>query len=208
VRAPAALPPLYAIVDPLDTGRDPVDLARDMLAGGASLLQIRLKDAPPRTVWTVTRTIVALAAAAGARVLVNDRPDIAAAAGAGGVHLGQTDVPLAVAAGMLPARAWIGISTHDAAQITAATALAPTYVAVGPVYHTASKRGALPARGLDLIRQARRLTERPLVAIGGITLRTAPEVRAAGADSVAMIGALIRTDDVAATVREALAILR
>jgi thiamine-phosphate pyrophosphorylase len=208
VRAPAALPPLYAIVDPLDTGRDPVDLARDMLAGGAPLLQLRLKDAPPRMVWTVARRIVALAAAAGARVIVNDRPDIAAAAGADGVHLGQTDVPLAVAARLLPAPAWVGLSTHDTTQIAAATTLAPTYVAVGPVYHTASKRGAAPARGLDLIRQARRLTDRPLVAIGGITLRTAPEVRAAGADSVAMIGALIRTADVAATVREALAILR
>jgi thiamine-phosphate pyrophosphorylase len=208
VRAPAALPPLYAIVDPLDTGRDPVDLARDMLAGGATVLQVRLKDAPPRTVWRVTQAIVALAAPAGARVVVNDRPDVAAAAGAHGVHLGQTDVPFHVAADLLPEPAWVGLSTHDTAQVTAAKALGPSYVAVGPVYATASKRGALRARGLALVREARRLTDRPLVAIGGITAQTAPQVREAGADAVAMIGALVRADDVAAAVRATLAALR
>lgn len=208
MRAPAELPPLYAIVDPLDTGRDPVELARAMLAGGATLLQLRLKGHPPRHVWKAARAIVALAAEVGARVVVNDRPDIAAAAGAIGVHLGQGDVPPSVAARLLPAYAWVGVSTHDPAQVTAAAAVDPSYVAVGPIFATASKRGALPARGVDLVRQARLLTDRPLVAIGGLTPENAGEVRAAGADSIAMIAALVRAPDVAATVRAALAAVR
>jgi thiamine-phosphate pyrophosphorylase len=208
VRAPADLPPLYAIVDPLDTGRDPVELARAMLAGGATVLQLRLKDRPPRAVWQAARAIAALAAAAGARLLVNDRPDVAAAAGAAGVHLGQGDVPPAVAARLLPASAWVGVSTHDPAQVAAAAALGVSYVAVGPIFATASKRGALPARGVDLVRQARQLTDRPLVAIGGLTPENAGAVRAAGADSIAMIAALVRAPDVAAVVRAALAAVR
>jgi len=208
VRTPAALPPLYAIVDPLDTAQDPVALARAILAGGATLLQLRLKNHAPRALWRVASEIVPLAAAAGARVIVNDRPDVAAVVGAAGVHLGQTDVPPDVAARLLPPNALIGISTHDLGEVKKAAPLGPSYVAVGPVFATASKRGALPPRGLDFVREARALTQRPLVAIGGITPETAAAVRAAGADSVAMIGALVRARDVAAVVAETLAALR
>jgi thiamine-phosphate pyrophosphorylase len=203
VRRRLALPPLYAIVDPLDTGRDPVDLARAILAGGARALQLRLKDVPARTLLAAARAIVPLARAAGAVFVVNDRVDVARAAGADGVHLGQEDLPLE-AARRVGGDLWIGISTHDPDQAREAAAAGADYLGVGPMYATSSKVNALAPRGPALVTAVRALVDIPLVAIGGITLDTAPTVRAAGADAVAMIGALVRARDVAHAVRATL----
>jgi thiamine-phosphate pyrophosphorylase len=196
------LPRLYAIVDPLDTDLAPTALAAAYLAGGARLLQLRLKDVSARTLYTTALAIRAVTRASGALFIVNDRPDIAAAVGADGVHLGQDDVPVAVARALLGPDSWIGVSTHDEAEATAAIADGADYLGVGPVFDTASKTKALPARGVALIRTVRGLTDLPLVAIGGITPDTAEAVIASGADSVAMIGALTRATDPAATVRD------
>jgi thiamine-phosphate pyrophosphorylase len=203
--SPPGLPPLYAIVDPLDTGHAPLDLARAYLAGGAPLLQLRLKGVTAHALWETARTVRALTRAAGALFIVNDRPDVAAAVEADGVHLGQDDVPVAAARAVLGPERWIGVSTHDVAEARAALRAGADYLGVGPIYDTTSKAGALPARGLGLLRTVRALTDRPLVAIGGITTETAPTVRAAGADAVAMIGALARASDPAATVRDLVA---
>ena len=199
------LPRLYAIVDPLDTRQDPVALAAALLAGGARCLQLRWKPAAPRDVLDAARAIRPLAHDAGALFLVNDRPDLAALAGADGVHLGQDDLPLAAARRVLGPGRVVGISTHDVAQARRAADAGADYVAVGPVYATTSKVGALAPRGLDLIRAARAAVPCPLVAIGGIDAGTAADVVAAGADAVAMIGALVRAPDVAAAVRAVLA---
>jgi thiamine-phosphate diphosphorylase len=196
------LPALYAIVDPLDTGRTPQDLADAYLAGGARLLQLRLKDATARTVDEAARALRAATRRAGALLVVNDRPDVAAAVEADGVHLGQDDVPVAVARAVLGPDRFVGVSTHDLDEARAAVADGADYLGVGPIYDTTSKRGALAARGLVLLRDVRALTDRPLVAIGGITPETAAAVRAAGADSIAMIAALTRAADAAATVRD------
>ena len=201
------LPALYAIVDPLDTGADPLLLADAMLAGGARLLQLRLKGASTRTLLDVARALRVRTHRHGALLIVNDRPDVARAADADGVHLGQDDLPAEAARRLLPRPALVGISTHDDCELDAALAADPDYVAVGPIYATGSKAGALPARGLAVVTDARRRTSCPLVAIGGITLATAAAVRRAGADSVAMIGALVRAPDVAAATRAALAAL-
>jgi thiamine-phosphate pyrophosphorylase len=200
-----ALPPLYAIVDPLDNGRTPENLAADLVAGGARLLQLRLKDASTRELLAAARAVRALTTRAGALLLVNDRPDVALAAHADGVHLGQDDLPVAAARTVLGPGALIGVSTHDVEQARTAAADGADYVGVGPVFATSTKRGALPPRGLALVRAVRTAVPLPLVAIGGITPETAAGVRAAGADAVAMIGALVRAADVAATVRHALA---
>jgi thiamine-phosphate pyrophosphorylase len=202
-----ALPPLYAIVDPLDTGRDPVDLTDALLAGGAQLVQLRLKDVPTRTLLAVATAIRERTRRAGALFIVNDRPDVARAAGADGVHLGPDDLPVEAARLILPRPAVIGVSTHDDGELAAALAVEPDYVAVGPIYTTQSKTDARPARGLEAVRQARRQTRLPLVAIGGITADTAVAVRRAGADSVAIIGALVRAADVTAATRSLLATL-
>ena len=199
------LPPLYAIVDPLDTGADPIELAVALLAGGARLLQLRLKEAPPRELLRVAEAIRPRARVAGALFLVNDRPDVARAVDADGVHLGQDDLPVAAARRILGPGCLIGVSTHDVEQARGAEVAGADYVAIGPVYPTTSKPGALSPRGLELVRAVRGTVSLPLVAIGGITPDNAPAVRAAGADSVAMISALVRAADVAATVRHAIA---
>jgi thiamine-phosphate pyrophosphorylase len=200
------LPPLYAIVDPLDTGRDPVALGEALLTGGARFLQLRLKDATDRALLAVARALVPLARRAGARLVVNDRPDVARAAGADGVHLGQDDLPIAAARAVLGPGALVGVSTHDPEQARAAAVAGADYLGVGPVYATTSKVNALAPRGLDLVAAVRAVVpDRPLVAIGGITPETAAAVRAGGADAVAMIGALVRAPDPAAAVRDVLA---
>jgi thiamine-phosphate pyrophosphorylase len=200
--SPLRLPLLYAIVDPLDTGRSPVDVARACLEGGARLLQLRLKGVSARALHEAALALRALTRAAGAAFVVNDRPDVAAAVGAEGVHLGQDDVPVSVARAVLGAGQWVGVSTHDLGEARAALADGADYLGVGPVFDTGSKVGALPARGLELVRTVRALTDRPLVAIGGITAETAPAVRGAGADAVAVIGAIVRADDPAAATRD------
>jgi len=199
-------PPLYAIVDPLDTARDPVALAQMLLAGGARLLQLRLKQASSGELLAVAKAVQPLAQAHGARFLVNDRPDVARAVGADGVHLGQDDLPIAAARRVLGPGPLVGISTHDLGEARVAAAAGADYVAIGPIYATTSKEKALAPRGLELMRVVRAaLPATTLVAIGGITAETAPAVRAAGADAVAVIGALTRAPDVAAAVRELLA---
>src|SRR5712691_5154659 len=127
------LPPLYAIVDPLDTGRDPAALAAALLRGGARILQLRWPEASARELLAAALAIRPLARAAGALFLVNDRPDVARAVAADGVHLGQDDLPVAAARRILGTGAVIGLSTHDVEQARQAQAAGADYLAVGPV---------------------------------------------------------------------------
>src|SRR5256712_643508 len=117
---PSRPPPLYAIVDPLDTGRDPAALAAALLRGGARVVQLRWPEASARELLAAALAIRPLARAAGALFLVNDRPDVARAAEADGVHLGQDDLPVAAARRVLGAGRRIGVSTHDPEQARAA----------------------------------------------------------------------------------------
>ena len=204
---PFRLPALYAIVDVLDTGRAPEDLAAAYLAGGARLLQLRAKDATSRELLRAAERIAALARAAGALFLVNDRPDVAHAVDADGVPLGQDDLPVAAARRVLGSNRLVGVSTHDLAEARAAVAAGADYIGVGPVYTTASKAKALPARGLDLVARVRAEVRCPSVASGGITAETAPAALAAGADAVAMIAALARAADPGAELRRVIAAL-
>src|SRR5437899_1153257 len=199
------VPPLYAIVDPLDTGRDPAAPAAALLRGGARILQLRWPGASARDLLAAARAIRTLARAAGTLFLVKDRPDVARAAEADGVHLGQDDLPVAAASRVLGAGGRIGVSTHDLEQARAAEAAGADYIAVGPVYTTTTKPDALAPRGLALVSAVRAAVRCPLVAIGGITPGTAAAVRVAGADAVAMIGALLRAPDPEAAVRAVLA---
>jgi len=201
------LPALYAIVDPLDTARSPEELATALLAGGARLLQLRLKQATSRDLLATAERIARAARAAGALFLVNDRPDIARAVRADGVHLGQDDLSVAAARRVLGSKGLIGVSTHDLAEALGAADAGADYIGVGPVYATTSKAHAPAARGLELVRAVRAAVRCPIVGIGGITPETAPAVRAAGADAVAMIGALARAADPSAEVRRTIASL-
>jgi thiamine-phosphate pyrophosphorylase len=202
---PAPLPPrpfLYPIVDAGVLGLRPVGEAVGALAqGGARILQLRAKDVPDRQLWELAREAQAAALAAGARLLVNDRPDVARLVGAAGVHLGQHDLPPAVVRGLLGPEALIGLSTHSLEQVRAAAGEPVDYVAVGPVFPTRTKANPDPVVGLALVREARALVDRPLIAIGGITRDNAASVVAAGADGVAVISDLLRAEDLASAAR-------
>ena len=202
----SAWPRLYAIVDAgvaARAGWTPPDLARACLDGGARLLQLRASGVDPATQLGWCREIVRLAAPLGARVIVNDRCDLALMAGADGVHLGQRDLSIEAARRLLGSTALIGISTHDAQQVDAAVRQQVSYLAIGPVYDSRTKDTGHAAVGLETVRRTRRVVRtRPVVAIGGITLATAPDVIAAGAASVALIADLLVGGDPARRVRE------
>jgi len=195
------LPPLYAIADAdaaAAAGWTLVDLASAFLAGGATLLQLRAKHASSGWMLDAATRIVERAQAAGATVIVNDRADVARLSGANGVHLGQDDLRPALARAIVGDAAVVGWSTHTAGQMDAALAEPITYFAIGPVFGSATKDTGYDAVGLDRVRDASgraRTRDLPLVAIGGITLDTAPEVIEAGADSVAVIGDLLAGND-------------
>jgi thiamine-phosphate pyrophosphorylase len=199
---------LYAIVDreSLDRRGIAVDaFARELRDAGVLLLQYRDKLGSPQQLLEAAAQIKDIFAGSGAMLILNDRADLAVLAGWDGVHVGHTDMsPEAVRRVIGPQRV-LGVSTHNEAQLRAADAGEADYVAVGPVYATSSKADTEPVIGLEGVRLARALTSKPLVAIGGITLERAAEVIAAGADSVAVIGALLPMDG--ASVRDRVAAL-
>lgn len=200
--------PLYVVCDAAVCARAGwtlVDFAEACLEGGARFLQVRAKSMPARDFFAATDAILRRANRAGAVVVVNDRVDIARLAGAGGVHLGQEDLPPAQAREIAGANAVIGLSTHTPAQLDLALHQPVNYVAVGPVFATMTKETGYAAVGLDYVRHAAaRAAARsmPLVAIGGMTIERARLVIRSGAQSVAVISDLLATGDPAARVRE------
>jgi thiamine-phosphate pyrophosphorylase len=197
---------LYVIVDNLGLpGRSHATLAAQVLAAGATLLQLRAKGVPTATFVDLARTVKRLTDEAGATLIVNDRTDVAKLVDAAGVHLGQEDLPPAAAREMLGPDKVIGVSTHNLEQARAAAAAgAADYLAFGPVFPTTSKVKPDPVQGLDELQRLRAEVRRPIVAIGGITAATMADVLAAGADAVAMIGEIVRAPDVGAHVRQLL----
>jgi thiamine-phosphate pyrophosphorylase len=175
-------------------------LAGACLRGGARVMQLRFKDDPSGEFLALCERLVALARSGGASVIVNDRADIARMAGAAGVHVGQEDLSVAEVRGIVGPDAIVGVSTHDPRQVDAAAASTASYIAVGPIFGSTTKDTRYTERGLSLVRYAAR-TGRPVVAIGGITLATAPSVFAAGATSIAVIGDLFTGQDPEARTR-------
>ena len=190
-----SLPRLQAIVDvdvAAAAGWMAVDLARAYLDGGARFLQLRAKTLPSSRFIEICDAVVALTHEVGALVIVNDRVDLAKLSGASGVHVGQDDLPVAETRALLGDEAIIGFSTHAVAQVQAALPQPCSYIAVGPVFGTRTKDTGYQAVGLRLVTEAARLCgERPVVAIGGVTLDNAPSAIEAGASCVAVIGDLL-----------------
>lgn len=198
-----SLPGLYAVVDAevaAAHGWGLVDLAAAVLSGGATLLQVRGKALSSADLLDVSRRVVALAAPFGAAVVVNDRADVAVLAGAAGVHVGQDDLSPADARAIVGPRALVGVSTHSSEQIAVAARAPVNYIAVGPVFGSATKDTGYAAVGLGLVRQAA-ATAREVVAIGGITLDRVPQTIAAGATSLAVISDLLAGGDPATRTR-------
>jgi thiamine-phosphate pyrophosphorylase len=181
------------------------DLAAACVDGGAHLLQLRAKDASSGWLLEAALEVVERTRGAEVMVIVNDRADVAHAAGARGVHVGQDDLPPAAIRRFTPPGFLIGLSTHTPEQLTSALATDADYVAIGPVFATRTKETGHEPLGLEPVRAAAAQAHaagRPLVAIGGITLDRAADVIAAGASSVAVLSDLLQSGDPAARVRQ------
>ena len=173
---------------------DPRAVAAACFRAGARIVQVRVKSGPSAAFLALATDVVADARPFGAAVIVNDRADIARMAGAAGVHVGQEDLTPADARGVA-GRTLVGLSTHDPAQVTAGLESGADYLAVGPVFGTATKDTGYDARGLGLVEYASGRGT-PIVAIGGITLGRAAATIAAGAAAVAVITDLLNGTDV------------
>lgn len=200
--------PLYALADTLD--RPDLSypaVAERLCAGGARLLQLRVKRRPSRDFLSNALAVGRICRGYGATFIVNDRLDVALAAGADGVHLGQDDLPLPAARRLCGPAKIVGVSTHSVAQALAAQAAGADYVGFGPLFDTTSKTTGYPPRGLDRLAEVCDRLAIPVVAIGGITTARAPTALAAGAAAVAMIGELVLAPDVARRTADVLAAL-
>jgi thiamine-phosphate pyrophosphorylase len=198
------LPRVYPILDTESLDRRAVALetaAAAFLEGGAGILQIRHKRHWSRAFFESARTVSRLCREAGAALIVNDRADFAMLLDAG-LHVGQDDLSPRDARRLMGPDAAIGYSSHNMMQLCAAGGEPVNYVALGPIFPTASKLNPDPVTGLEEIRRCRSLLEKPLVAIGGITQENAWDVWKAGADSVAIIAGLLPEPATAHSLRE------
>ena len=198
---PRPFPPLYAILDVAAVDSE-ASIPEALAESGVGLIQLRDKQASARAIFAASKSLVARLSPKGARIMVNDRPDIAAMVGASGAHVGQDDLPVGAARTICGADRWVGVSTHSLEQLQLAVRTSADYIAVGPIFATATKENPDPVVGLDLLREARRLTRKPLVAIGGITIKSAESVYRAGAYSVAIVSDLLSAPDPAQRARE------
>src|SRR5437763_869284 len=199
----STLPTIYPITDTTISGFSHRDQVKQLIEGGATLIQLREKRTSPREFFQDAREALSIARSAGVKLIINDRVDIALAIGADGVHLGQTDMPVEAARRLLGDDAIIGFSTHSMSQVQEAVRLPIDYLAFGPIFPTASKANPDPIVGLAELAQVKNLVgSLPLVAIGGIGTGAIREVLMSGADSVAIISAVLnRANPIAKNLR-------
>ncbi|HEV2314911.1 MAG TPA: thiamine phosphate synthase [Candidatus Acidoferrales bacterium] len=200
--------PLYAVLDEDSLNMPAQKCAQELISAGVELIQYRAKHSSSREYFVMCSNLAETLAARNARLIVNDRPDIAAMVGAGGVHVGQEDLPPDDARRICGSGRWVGISTHSLEQVRAADRTSADYIAIGPIFSTSTKEKPDAVVGTSFIREARKLTQKPIVAIGGITRERAAEVYGAGADSIAVIRELLETRDPAERAKEFLAIAK
>jgi len=186
------LPKVYPITDTNLSGLSHAEQIDRLIAGGATLIQLRDKHAAPRDLYPQAEAALQIARKHDVQLIINDRVDVALALGAAGVHLGQTDMPVEVARRLLGERVIVGISTHNLEQAKLAANMPVDYVAFGPIFKTSTKENPDPIAGLEALRGVRTIVgSLPVVAIGGITLANAEEAWKAGADAVSSIAALV-----------------
>ena len=202
----STLPKIYPITDTTISGLSHRDQVKQLIEGGATLIQLREKRASPREFFSDAREALSITRSADIKLIINDRVDIALAIGADGVHLGQTDMPVEAARRLLGDQAIIGFSTHNLDQVEEAVRLPIDYLAFGPIFPTATKENPDPTVGLDELAQIKNLAgSLSLVAIGGISADRILQVLMSGADSVAVISAVVNR---ARPIAENLRILR
>lgn len=190
------LPRVYALTDVELSGLTHADQVKHLTRGGAHLVQLREKRLPALQFYEQAKAALAVVASSGVQLIINDRVDVALAVGAHGVHIGQDDMPPEAARRLLGTGAIIGYSTHNVEQARKALTLPIDYLAIGPIFQTATKTGPFPTLGLEGLRAVRdAIGNVQLVAIGGITHSNAARVIEAGADAVALISALLSEPD-------------
>jgi thiamine-phosphate pyrophosphorylase len=192
------IPRLYAIADAGVLAARGVALehfASELRAAGVQLVQYRDKTGSPQAVLRAASLLREIFSGTACRLILNDRADLAVLAVFDGVHVGQDDLPPDDARRVVGPGRIVGVSTHTDAQVRAADSTGADYIAIGPAFATGTKLNPDPVVGLEGIRRARALTSKPLVAIGGITRANARSVLSAGADSVAVISALLAPDE-------------
>lgn len=183
---------IYPITDVRLTGLSHAKQVARLIEGGATLIQLREKHLSPHEFYVQAEEALRVARRHGVRIIINDRVDIALALRADGVHLGQDDMSPEAARGLLGDKAMIGLSTHNSEQALRAISSPLDYLAIGPIFGTSSKDNAEPVVGLDGLLKVRGLVgDLPLVAIGGINHQNASKVLKAGADSIAVISAIL-----------------
>jgi thiamine-phosphate pyrophosphorylase len=186
------LPRVYTLTDVQLSGLSHAEQVELLYLGGASLIQLREKQMPAFEFYEQAKAAVTVAERSGVRLIINDRVDVALAVAAHGVHLGQDDLPPVVARNLLGPTGIVGYSTHNVDQALEAVKQPIDYLAIGPIFQTTTKTDTFPVLGLDGLRAVRRaIGNFPLIAIGGITHSNARDAIDAGADSVAVISALL-----------------
>lgn len=185
---------LYLVLDP-GMVPDPLEAVRASIQGGVSMVQLRWKDATDREIMEFGSELIEICGRAGVPLLINDRLDIARAIGAHGIHLGVNDLPVSIARQLSPDGFVIGYSPDSDVQITSATGDGADYLGIGPFAATATKPDAGTALGAVEFARRRHLTDLPVVAIGGISVDNAREAVVAGADGVAVVSAILGSDD-------------
>ena len=201
-------PPLYAIITGNFRANSALGCAERLAGAGVEIIQYRAKELSSRDLLESSRELVQLSRSHSFRLVINDRADIAAITGAGGVHVGQQDQPVEEARRICGDGCWVGVSTHTLEQVREAAGASADYIAVGPIFPTRTKDNPDPVVGVDFVRRARELTSKPLVAIGGITAERAEDVYRAGADSLAVASDLLAAEDMPRRVAEYLEIAR
>lgn len=197
---------LYLILDPsVSLMRSLSDALRQAAQAGVKIVQYRNKTASMKEVYEEVLRLRKLAEELGVLFIVNDRCDLALAVDADGVHLGQEDLPLDLARKVMGPKKLIGISTHNPAQVRAASAGKPDYLGFGPIFKPGSKQDHDPVVGIEGLRVIRSLTALPIFAIGGITVENVGEVMTAGANGVAVISAILKAPDIKQAVSDFLA---
>ncbi len=182
---------LYLVTDrPLSLGRDLEQIVREAVEGGATIVQLREKDTPTGEFVALAKRLKALLAPLGVPLIINDRVDVALAADADGVHIGQSDMPYEDARRLLGHNKIIGLSVENFEDLERANALDVDYVGISPVYGTPTKSDTAEPFGLEGLRKAVRMSAHPTVAIGGMNAQTIAEVMQAGTDGVAVVSAI------------------
>ena len=187
---------------PLARGRSLVEIAAAAVRGGVTMVQLREKDCPTRAFLDEARALKALLTPLGVPLIINDRVDIALAVDADGVHVGQTDMPVEIVRALIGPDKIIGLSITSEPQMTASVGLPVDYLGCGPLYAQTTKATDNPPLGPEGFRKLRALTQKPVMAIGGLKPDNSAPVVAAGADGLAVVSGIVAADDPEVAARE------